>query len=651
MKKNQTSVKVNAKKPFLSKWGFTIVVSLVIFLLQNPLVVLFPDKGLDPSWQLGFSWGMAKGLALGRDLIFTYGPLHFLTASLINIGDSSLLRHDCLIFLAICLLAISIIVHQFAGLFYRQPWKTYSFIDKLLLVGGLLFFTYMTMHRGETILIINCILFIRLIFDIDYTKANRKAWLTNIVLNSVLLSVLCMLKFSYAIASLALLALACAGLVYKKKAVLAACMVSLFVCLNVLFWIALRQPMANLSQYFIWGFEISSGYTEAMMVHNPQIEWQYGLFSLLVIVFVGAFSLWLFFVKKNIYHASVLFILLPLLLLAFKEGFVRADGHARAFFYQLIPVVVFLVLFSVKNARFSYRRTWPVFIAVIAASAIIAIPVIESGEPQLKEQKNLLVHLLSPGMKDINRAKEAIRAGLPPLSKVYLEQAAGKTVDIFPWEISLLYANDLNWSPRPIIQSYSAYTALLDSLNAAHFKGSEAPDNIIWQYGWIDGRYPLFDEPATFRTILEHYEILSLENYLILQRRQEEITHDYMPVADGNCPVGTAIDVPRLPGRHIYCNMDVQLSLYGKIMNFLYKPSPLYAAFYIKDVPQPVMHKFIRRTAANGLFVSKYAGNLFDIYQIIRKEYVQNIEKIQILTNHPEHYAPEMKYTFYTDVL
>ena len=46
-----------------------------------------------------------------------------------------------------------------------------------------------------------------------------------------------------------------------------------------------------------------------------------------------------------------------------------------------------------------------------------------------------------------------------------LEKVQGKTIDIIPWEFSLIPGNQLNWKPRPIIQSYSAYTEKLDELN------------------------------------------------------------------------------------------------------------------------------------------------------------------------------------------
>jgi hypothetical protein len=39
-----------------------------------------------------------------------------------------------------------------------------------------------------------------------------------------------------------------------------------------------------------------------------------------------------------------------------------------------------------------------------------------------------------------------------------IEAVGEKTVDIFPWEISLAHAYNMNWKPRPVMQSYVAYT-------------------------------------------------------------------------------------------------------------------------------------------------------------------------------------------------
>jgi hypothetical protein len=236
----------------------------------------------------------------------------------------------------------------------------------------------------------------------------------------------------------------------------------------------------------------------------------------------------------------------------------------------------------------------------------------------------------------------------PSLSSAFIEQAKDKTIDIIPWDVALLYAYDLDWSPRPVFQSYSAYTPLLDSINAKHFEKTNAPDIIIYSHESIDKRYPLFDEPIVFRTLLENYEVQSLENYLILQRRLEKVNSIYTPISNGTCSIGHIIEVPQLQGHHIYCNVDIQMNPCGKIFNVLYKtPSPIYIYFYIKDKSEPIVHRFIRRLGSDGLFVSKYVFDLSDVCEIFEKNYEQNIEKIQIKINHNFFYRPEMKYEFF----
>ncbi|MDR2057286.1 MAG: hypothetical protein LBP83_03200, partial [Dysgonamonadaceae bacterium] len=220
-------------------------------------------------------------------------------------------------------------------------------------------------------------------------------------------------------------------------------------------------------------------------------------------------------------------------------------------------------------------------------------------------------------------------------------------VDVFPYDIALLYAYDLNWSPRPVFQSYSAYTPVLDQINASHFEKDNAPDNILYSYASIDKRYPLFDEPAVFRTLLKNYEVQTLDNYLILQRRTEKITYDSIPVGSGICPIGTLIDIPQCPGQHIYCNIDISTHFGGKLISLFYKPAFIYIDFYIKEQPEPIEYTFIRRLGTEGLFISKYVTDLSDICSIFEGNYEQDIAKIRIRVNHNFSYKPDMKYEFY----
>ncbi|HEV7400581.1 MAG TPA: hypothetical protein VGN84_09975 [Solirubrobacterales bacterium] len=52
---------------------------LVVALLTFPTFSLTPSPGLDPSWGAGLQMAAHDGLVFGREVVFTYGPLGFLS--------------------------------------------------------------------------------------------------------------------------------------------------------------------------------------------------------------------------------------------------------------------------------------------------------------------------------------------------------------------------------------------------------------------------------------------------------------------------------------------------------------------------------------------------------------------------------------------
>jgi hypothetical protein len=615
--------------------------------MQHPFCILKPIADLDSSWFLGLKWATLKDFVFGRDIAFTYGPLYFLSSAPLNIGHYPSLLLEEIVFCIVRFTIIYLIVSQFADLLYKKSWKNYSTIDGILIILGLSLFAFLPLNLPETILALNCLLFIRLIFEIESSKANRKKYLSNILLNMAILAIVCLIKFSYVIVASVIILIALFGLIYTKKVKFIVYILSSFIAFYLVFWALCGQPLSAIRYYFIYGIEISSGYTEVMMITDDMYyEINYGLFGFFVLLFIGISSFF-FFIKKDFYYALILFFTLPLLFMAFKEGFVRADSvHFLRYFFQLFPVLLFLILFLVDKPSLPCRRIGQLFVmGSLSVTTVVLINHYTYGFHN--PEKYPLMRLLSPDNEKINEYKEAIRNSYPPLSQDFLQQAKNKTVDIFPWNIALLYAYDLNWSPRPVIQSYSAYTPVLDKKNASHFEKDVAPDNIVYNYSSIDNHYPLFDEPIVFRTLLKNYEVQSLDDYLILQRRSEKIDFDYVPINNGVCPIGTLIEVPQYPGQHIYCNIDISTNFFGKLINLLYKSTFMYIDFYIKGQSEPITHKFLRKLGVDGLFVSKYVVDLSDICSIFEGNYVQDIEKIKIRINNNFSYKSDMKYEFY----
>jgi hypothetical protein len=311
----------------------------------------------------------------------------------------------------------------------------------------------------------------------------------------------------------------------------------------------------------------------------------------------------------------------------------------------LLPVLLFLLLFLIDKPSFRYKNIGQLFI-LSALSITAGLIVRDHAIDYQSTERYALIKLLFPNKEIARKYQKEIRELYPDnLPSEFLSQAKNKTVDIFPHHIAVLYAYDLNWSPRPVFQSYSAYTPLLDQMNASHFEKNNAPDNIVYSYLSVDNRYLLFDEPAVFRTLLKNYEVQSLDDYLILQRQSEKINYDSIPIVSGVCPVGTLIDVPQCPGQHVFCNINISTSLWGKLINILYKPPHMYIEFYVKGQSEPITYRFIRRLGVDGLFISKYAVDLSDICSIFEGNYEQDIEKIRI--SHNFSYKKDMEYEFY----
>ena len=89
-----------------------------------------------------------------------------------------------------------------------------------------------------------------------------------------------------------------------------------------------------------------------------------------------------------------------------------------------------------------------------------------------------------------------------PEARAFIGNAS---VDIFPHFIDMIPANQFRWNPRPVFQSYSAYTPYLDGWNAAHYRGPARPGKILLHWDAIDDRHPFFDDPLTWREILARY--------------------------------------------------------------------------------------------------------------------------------------------------
>lgn len=267
---------------------------------------------------------------------------------------------------------------------------------------------------------------------------------------------------------------------------------SIFITYSILF-----TSSTSLIDYIYNSLQISSGYSSAMSVIGNSQELIIGLFNCGIIIGL------LFLLAKNGY-LNLSLGLLFITWIAFKHGFIRHDGSHYLLFSQTILFIIFLCLTKIKSIR-QWKISFCLYLYIMVNSMVTLNSYSDltasiftrlnnnwqtiSNTSWLKSSHEEYSNQILSKSEFPNNIKEII---------------GDKTIDIIPWDISIAPANNLNWQPRPIFQSYSAYTSYLDNLNFQNFVDNPR-DYLLYTFIAIDARHPFFDEPKTFSFVHCNY--------------------------------------------------------------------------------------------------------------------------------------------------
>jgi hypothetical protein len=186
------------------------------------------------------------------------------------------------------------------------------------------------------------------------------------------------------------------------------------------------------------------------------------------------------------------------------------------------------------------------------------------------------------------------------------------TVDVMPAEISEVYFNSLHYAPRPVVQTYSAYSRYLDSLNSATYLGPGAPDYILFSLSAIDGRYPLFDEPMTKLALLSRYSFDGEFNGELILRKKPGSFSIPVPVFDEpfRVSLGDTIQIRHRDDLQ-YTRIDVRYSFWGKLQRLFFKPPPLDITIMTQNGITRTF-RAVKPIVEEGVPMNKYVENTDD---------------------------------------
>lgn len=272
----------------------------------------------------------------------------------------------------------------------------------------------------------------------------------------------------------------------------------------------------SLVDYLKNSLDLASNYSSAMSLVGSRRELILAVSELVLI------SILLVCIARagNFGFALALFLCL---FLAFKHGFVRHSVNHIVIFSWCTLIVVSLSLPKLRTARIQ-KIPYLLSFYVLVIAFIFWIPIGVSSPRSITPSmaiKNLTYLFNLSSLHSSVRANSNSNLAVEKLPTSMTSIVENKKVDIVPWEISLVAANNLNWKPRPIFQSYSAYTTALDNLNFKSLS-AEPRDYIFYDFSAIDGRHPFFDEPRTFAYIFCNYK---LNSYLPKSSQQNKFSY------------------------------------------------------------------------------------------------------------------------------
>jgi acetyltransferase-like isoleucine patch superfamily enzyme len=368
--------------------------------------------------------------------------------------------------------------------------------------------------------------------------------------------------------------------------------------------------------------------------------------------------------KRRKDTVAFIIITLPVLFFAFKHGFVRNDtSHILSFISVIFTFFLLLNILSIEKGPFNAKWIKSHFTSInLTVFGILMITMAHFASPSFWND-NIFNNINSYKTAYSIFASDATGADIIKSSRARILQdysstsailnmdelksaVDNNTIDIIPWDISLLWAIDANWTPRPVFQSYQAYSKYLDDINRKFYTNTP-PQYLLYSYKSIDNRYPLFDEPATLRTIVNNYKYAgNYGEFILLSRQNEKYNNDLVLIGTNNVKIGDETVIPRNRG-YTFANIHLQYSWIGHIKEILYKPGEVYIEFIKRDGSVSHRYRIIPETLQNGVLISDYIESHSDLNSLLDRSPLNNVQSIKITCSDTADFNNTMNIEYY----
>lgn len=568
--------------------SISLILAALLFLWTLRFGLPPATSGLDPSWKEVLAWSYLHHAQWGRDLVFTYGPTGFLYP-FANYVDGVFWP-----FVAGQIVLAASFAFISAAMFRRN-----SMVSLFLLAFGVSngwvpgeVSWPLTLLFGTTVLV-------------DSARRQTRQWFA-LTLTGLALVFAAIAWSKFSLLPVWLLCIACAACVIAldhsiSRGVMALCV---FAGAALLLWTACFQELGALGDFLANASEIAGGYSHAMGMSAAEDK------ELVGAACVVAFATLCFLLAWSSRHDRST-LLLPLLysataLWAWRAHFTRGD-HAP-YFFALMSLLPFGLLCSNRLDRNKAARAGLIAICLASTAANLylssAAPLWTRAVQLITLARDNLHHLTHLRELHAQRTTEWAtaqqQAALPEISR----RLGNASVDMVGVEQGVILLNQWHYAPRPIFQSYSAYTPRLAKLNEAYFLGSQAPEFVVLQLAAVDGRLPMSEDALALIALLRRYQPVVMEKGFLLLKRDESANALPTKVPETWSPaqLKQELSVPDTASKATVAFVKVDLTLMGKLYSLLLREPTLNIALQTNAGPRT--YRFVRPTGVSGFVLS-----------------------------------------------
>ncbi len=528
-----------------------LLLALAAFTVPRP-----PALELDASWRMTMGYAFAQGLQWGTDLVFTYGPLGFVMGK----------TYWGQLFWG--MIAWQAFQAALAATLFVAEGRRLAGVQRFAFFAAMVLFGVVYEDALEMIVIV--LLGWQLLRWADEDEP-RAAWP-----HTALLALYGAVKFTnLLLAGVAVAAAVVLALLHRRTRV-ALVNAATFAGTTLLLWVLCGQNPLNLPAYLLSCLEFSGGYTDGMSIPTPDAPFRTALI-VAGLVAVG-FILQLVASPRRKFTLAATLFCAAFLFLNWKHGFVRADGHMIGFFIcALLPITAFPALFGEGLHRW---LRWLLFVP----AGLLCVVGIDQALPgmargivgQMQNHLWTRAHELTHWQQFRQGLRDQMHQQRLDHDLHFVRNEVGTaTLDVLGFEQAIALFNKFNYRPRPVFQSYCAFSAPLAQRNLDYYASPRAPQYALVKLQAIDNHLPAMDDARLLNYFVHAYDYVLTDKDWQLWRRRPDA-----PPAERVAPrrlrttsvaLRAPVELGELSQQPLWVTVDLRPSLLGRIRGFLYK--------------------------------------------------------------------------------